>query len=89
MFVNDANLCTDINFSIYNSRHSFLNAPYLRPTIAGNKVSLHPALMILAVFIFFSLFGIIGMLIAVPITSIIVLIIKEKLKEIYKKLLNR
>lgn len=86
IFVNDANLVIQILILVSTILGThFLNAYLLEPTIAGNKVGLHPVLMILAVFIFLSLFGIIGMLIAVPITSIIVLIIKEKLKERFNK----
>jgi predicted PurR-regulated permease PerM len=63
----------------------FLNAYLLEPAIAGNRVGLHPIIMILSVFIFFSLFGIIGMLIAVPITAIIALVIQDKVKEYMQK----
>lgn len=55
----------------------FVNAYFLEPIIAGRKVGLHPILMILAVFIFHALFGIIGMLIAVPVTAIIVFILRD------------
>ena len=82
IFVQDGNVLFQITILITTILCiHFLNAYLLEPTIAGNKVGLHPVLMILAVFIFLSLFGVLGMLIAVPITSIIVLILKEKIKE--------
>jgi predicted PurR-regulated permease PerM len=55
----------------------FINAFLLEPNIAGNKVGLHPVLMILSIFIFNSLFGIIGMLVAVPITAVIVMFLRD------------
>lgn len=56
---------------------NFINAYLLEPTIAGNKVGLHPVIMILSIFIFNSLFGILGMLVAVPITAIIVTLLRD------------
>lgn len=67
----------------------FLNAYLLEPAIAGNRVGLHPIIMILSVFIFFSLFGIIGMLIAVPITAVIALVIQDKVKEYMQKKIGK
>ena len=55
----------------------FINAYLLEPNIAGNRVGLHPVLMILSIFIFNSIFGIIGMLVAVPITAVIVMFLKD------------
>lgn len=55
----------------------FVNAYLLEPTIAGNKVGLHPVMMILSIFIFNALFGILGMLVAVPVTAVIVVFLKD------------
>jgi predicted PurR-regulated permease PerM len=55
----------------------FVNAYFLEPTIAGNKVGLHPVVMILSIFVFNSLFGIFGMLIAVPVTAVIMMFLQD------------
>ena len=56
---------------------NFINAYLLEPTIAGSRVALHPVLMILSIFIFNSLFGILGMLVAVPVTAVIVTLLRD------------
>jgi len=58
----------------------FINAYLLEPNIAGNKIGLHPILMILSVFMFNSLFGVLGMLVAVPVTAVIVAFVKDMLE---------
>ncbi|MDR0926554.1 MAG: AI-2E family transporter [Ignavibacteria bacterium] len=62
----------------------FINAFVIEPNIAGSKVGLHPIIMILSVFVFNSIFGIVGMLVAVPITAVIATIIKD-LMAIYEE----
>ena len=59
---------------------NFINAFFLEPKIAGNKVGLHPILMIISIFIFNSLFGIIGMLIAVPTMAVVVTLVQDLYK---------
>ena len=56
---------------------NFVNAYLLEPKIAGDKVGLHPVVMILTIFIFNSLFGVLGMLVAVPITAVIVTLLRD------------
>ena len=78
LLVNDGNFA--FNFGMISAillGIYFINAYLLEPNIAGNKIGLHPILMILSVFIFNSIFGIIGMLIAVPVTAVIVTFIKD------------
>lgn len=41
------------------------------PKVVGKNVNLHPLLVMLSLFVFGSLFGIIGMIVAVPITALI------------------
>lgn len=50
---------------------------YISPKIIGERIGLHPALLILSLFIFSYFFGFIGMLIALPTMSIIVMLFKE------------
>ncbi|MCL2039739.1 MAG: AI-2E family transporter [Bacteroidetes bacterium] len=59
---------------------TFINAYILEPNVAGNKIGLHPILMILSVFIFNSMFGILGMLIAVPVTAVVVTFLKDMIE---------
>jgi len=56
---------------------TFINSYILEPNVAGNKIGLHPILMILSVFVFNSMFGILGMLIAVPVTAVVVTFLKD------------
>ncbi len=64
----------------------FINAYILEPNIAGERVGVHPVLMILSVFVFSSLFGIGGMLVAVPITAVLVTVAQDAFHEHYRKL---
>jgi predicted PurR-regulated permease PerM len=78
LLVNDGNFIS--NFVVISAVFiviHLINAYLLEPNIAGNKIGLHPILMILSVFIFNSIFGILGMLVAVPITAVIVTFIKD------------
>lgn len=50
---------------------------YLSPRIVGNKVGLHPLLIIFSILVFFQFFGFIGLLIAVPSTALIILFVRE------------
>jgi predicted PurR-regulated permease PerM len=52
-------------------------AAVLSPKIIGSKVGIHPALLILSLFLFSFFFGFIGLLIAVPTTAIVILTVKE------------
>jgi predicted PurR-regulated permease PerM len=49
---------------------------FLTPKLIGHKVGLHPVWLIFGLFVFGSLFGFIGVIIAVPLTAIIGVIIK-------------
>ena len=51
------------------------------PKVVGNKVGLPGILVLFAITIGGSLMGIIGMLLAVPVASVIYSLIKEKLNE--------
>ena len=56
-----------------------LDSVVIVPKIVGNKVKLHPVLVILSLSVFGSLFGIGGMVLAVPVTALI----KSLFKRIY------
>ena len=53
----------------------------LVPKIIGSKVKLHPVLVIISLSVFGSVWGIGGMIIAVPVTAFI----KKKFDRIYMK----
>ena len=57
----------------------------LSPYIQGKKVKLHPLLLMLSLLFFGSLFGFIGMLIAVPMAAFINVTIKHYPISIFKK----
>ena len=56
-----------------------LESNFLTPNLIGKKLGLHPLIVLLSIFIFGSLFGIIGIIFAIPITSIIILILKRNI----------
>ncbi len=58
----------------------FLEGNLITPRIVGEKVGLHPLLVIFVVLLFASLFGLIGMLIAIPVTASIKEMISIRLK---------
>ena len=56
-----------------------LESNLLTPKLIGKKLGLHPLIVILSIFVFGALFGIIGIIFAIPLTSIITLILKKNL----------
>jgi predicted PurR-regulated permease PerM len=50
---------------------------FLSPKIIGNKVGLHPLLIILSMLVFMYFLGFVGLLIAVPATALIILFVKD------------
>ncbi len=54
-----------------------LEVVFLSPKIVGNKVGLHPLLLILSLLVFMSFLGFIGLLIAVPTSALIVLFVRD------------
>ena len=53
---------------------------FLTPKLVGEKIGVHPAWVIFALFAFGSLFGFVGLLIALPVSAIISVIFKSILK---------
>ncbi|MGH2574845.1 MAG: AI-2E family transporter [Ignavibacteria bacterium] len=56
---------------------NILETSYLAPRIIGGKIGLHPALLILSLLVFSYFFGFVGLLIALPTVSIIVMFVNE------------
>ena len=54
----------------------FLEGNFITPKLVGDKVGLHPAMIIFSLLAGGSLFGFIGILLAIPATSIIVIVFK-------------
>jgi len=54
-----------------------LEVTLLAPRIVGSRVGMHPLLIILALLLFFYFLGFVGLLIAVPMTALIILAIRE------------
>ncbi|MCH9766025.1 MAG: AI-2E family transporter [Alphaproteobacteria bacterium] len=57
-----------------------LDAAYLSPTIVGSKVGLHPVWLIFSLFVFSYLFGLVGVLIAVPLAAALGVVVRFLLK---------
>ncbi len=55
----------------------FINAYFLEPNIAGKQVGLHPVMLIASLFIFGTLFGLVGLLIAVPGAAILMMFFND------------
>ena len=62
-----------------------LDSAVIVPKLVGNKVKLHPVLVILSLSVFGSVFGIWGMVFAVPVTALIKIVFSR----IYKAKRNR
>jgi predicted PurR-regulated permease PerM len=58
---------------------NLLESSIFYPKIVGSQIGMHPALLILSLFVFSYFFGLVGMLIAVPAASIILLIVRERI----------
>lgn len=57
--------------------HNIIETAIITPKLVGKKINVHPALLIISIFIFSHLFGFVGLFVAAPVTAIIVSIIKE------------
>ena len=58
-----------------------LNANLIEPRILGDRVGMHPVLVIASLFIFAYFMGFVGLLIAVPATAVVLMFLKEWYKE--------
>jgi predicted PurR-regulated permease PerM len=57
-----------------------LDAGFLSPKIVGSKIGLHPVWLIFALFVFGYLFGIVGLLVAVPLAAAIAVLVRFALR---------
>ncbi len=55
----------------------FINAYIIEPNVLGHKVGLHPVILILSLYVFGGLFGLIGLLFAVPTTAALMLFLND------------
>ncbi len=62
-----------------------IESSFIRPKLMGKSLNLHPALGLISVILFGAIFGIVGMIFAMPLMSMISLI----LKNIYRKLIDK
>ena len=57
-----------------------LDAGFLSPNIVGSKIGLHPVWLIFSLFVFSYLFGLVGVLVAVPIAAAFAVLVRFALK---------
>ncbi len=57
-----------------------LDAGFLSPNIVGSKIGLHPVWLIFSLFVFSYLFGIVGVLVAVPIAAAVGVLVRFALR---------
>lgn len=57
---------------------NLLESSLIVPKIIGEKVGLHPLLILFAIFVFGYFGGIVGMLVSVPVTALLVSIVVDK-----------
>jgi len=55
----------------------FINAYIIEPNVLGHRVGLHPLLLFLSLYVFGGLFGLIGLLFAVPTTAALMLFLND------------
>ncbi|MCC6865173.1 MAG: AI-2E family transporter [Ignavibacteria bacterium] len=76
LFSGDPGIQVPLVIVLYLAQN-LLETSFIIPKIVGNRLGLHPALLILSLFVFSYFFGFIGMLIALPAMSIIIMFFKE------------
>lgn len=60
----------------------FVNAYFIEPNVLGNRIGVHPLILIASLFVFGSLFGFLGLLIAVPTTATLMLFYEDWMKNL-------
>ncbi len=76
LFSGDPGLQIPLVILIYLALN-LLETSFIIPRIVGKRIGLHPALLILSLFVFSYFFGFIGILIALPTMSIILMFFRE------------
>lgn len=60
---------------------NLLETSYITPKVVGERIGLHPAVLILSLMVFAYFFGFVGLLLALPVTSILIMFFKEWLEK--------
>ena len=76
LFSGDPGLQIPLVILLYLGQN-LLETSYIIPKVIGERIGLHPAILILSLMVFSYFFGFIGMLIALPVVSIIIMFFKE------------
>jgi predicted PurR-regulated permease PerM len=62
-----------------------LDTAIISPKVVGEKLGLHPVLMIFSLFVFAKIWGMIGLLISIPLTAILKVFIMEWYEQDFMK----
>jgi predicted PurR-regulated permease PerM len=76
LFSGDPGLQIPLVILLYLAQN-LLETSYIIPKIIGDRIGLHPALLILSLMVFSYFYGFVGMLIAMPVVSILIMFFKE------------
>lgn len=60
---------------------NLLETSYIVPKVVGKQIGLHPAVLIISLFVFAYFFGFLGMLIALPVTGILIMLFEDWLEK--------
>ncbi|HOQ48373.1 MAG TPA: AI-2E family transporter [Candidatus Kapabacteria bacterium] len=78
LLVDDGNFFTNLLVIVGSiSTIHFINAYLIEPNVLGKQVGLHPVILIISLFVFGGLLGLIGLLIAVPATAALMMFYEE------------
>ncbi len=78
LLVDDGNFFTNLLVIVGSiSAIHFINAYLIEPNVLGKQVGLHPVILIISLFVFGGLLGLIGLLIAVPTTAVLMMFYEE------------
>ncbi|MEN3026912.1 MAG: AI-2E family transporter [Chlorobiota bacterium] len=78
LIAQSANFLQDfLLFSLVINGLHFLNAYIVEPRVLGHRIGVHPVLLIFSLILFGTVFGFVGLLVAVPTTAVAVLLFNE------------
>lgn len=76
LFSGDPGLQVPLVIVLYLAQN-LLETSYIIPKIIGERMGIHPAVLILSLMVFSYFFGFVGMLIAMPVVSVLLMLFKE------------